>query len=233
MRLHLRSSPDSAAVLLLTGASGLVGGGLLTLLSGNKRGFLLTREPQKLAAGLNRIDHFTVLKGDLTRPHLGLDDRTHAELKNSITEIIHCAADTRFGISLESARGINTAGTQKVLELASGCLRLQKFAFISTVYVVGRSAGYFSEDRIRHQNGFCNTYQQSKYEAEQLVSEAMGDLPAAVFRLSSLIGHSVTGAVAQFNHVHRLVRLLLPKMCCLLRPASQTLRLISSRVTGP
>ena len=29
----------------------------------------------------------------------------------------------------------------------------------------------------------------------------------AIFRLSSLIGHSVTGAVRQFNHVHRLVRL--------------------------
>jgi nucleoside-diphosphate-sugar epimerase len=76
------------------------------------------------------------------------------------------------------------------------------------VYVVGRSSGCFPEARIRHQNGFCNAYQQSKYEAEVLVCQAMGKIPAAIFRLSSLIGDSLTGRVRQFNHVHRLIRLL-------------------------
>jgi nucleoside-diphosphate-sugar epimerase len=199
---------EDSSLLLLTGATGLVGGALLKLLPDNKprRFMLLTREPEKLAA-LYGDSTFRILKGDLTRPHLGLDPHTYAGLTRSITEIIHCAADTRFGISLDAARRVNTAGTQEVLNLASECARLEKFAYISTVYVVGRSAGYFSEDSIRHQNGFCNAYQQSKYEAEQLVSQAMDDLPAVIFRLSSIVGDSVTGAVPQFNYVHRLIRL--------------------------
>jgi nucleoside-diphosphate-sugar epimerase len=199
---------EDRAVLLLTGATGLVGSELLKSLHAGKprRFMLLTREPEKLAA-LDGNSTFSVLKGDITRPHLGLDNHTYAELICSITEIIHCAADTRFGISLDAARQVNTAGTQEVLNLAAECARLERFAYISTVYVVGRSAGYFSEDSIRHQNGFCNAYQQSKYEAEQVVTRAMGDIPAAIFRLSSIIGHSVTGAVPQFNHVHRLIRL--------------------------
>lgn len=195
------------SVLLLTGASGLVGSGLLNLLSSKSRSFiLLSREPEKLQS-FGRTSSCKVLKGDITRPHLGLDDHTYAEQTRSITEIIHCAADTRFGISLECARRTNTEGTQAMLDLASDCVGLKKFAYISTVYAVGRSVGYFPENSIRHDNGFCNAYQRSKYEAEQLVSEAMVRLPAAVFRLSSIIGDSVTGAVLQFNHVHRLLRL--------------------------
>ena len=195
------------SVLLLTGASGLVGSGLFSLLSNKSRlCILLSRAPEKLQS-FGRHGSCSVFKGDITRPYLGLDDHTYAELKRSITEIIHCAADTRFGIPLDCARRSNTEGTQAVLDLASECRGLKKFAYISTVYAVGRSVGYFPENSIRHNNGFCNAYQQSKYEAEQLVSEAMARLPAAVFRLSSIIGDSVSGAVLQFNHVHRLLRL--------------------------
>jgi nucleoside-diphosphate-sugar epimerase len=99
------------------------------------------------------------------------------------------------------------AGTQHVLDFASECRQLQKFAYVSTVYVVGRSTGHFREDLVSHQNGFCNAYQQSKYEAEELVSRAMNVIPTAIFRLSSVIGDSDSGRVHQFNHVHRLIRL--------------------------
>jgi nucleoside-diphosphate-sugar epimerase len=194
--------------LLLTGATGLVGGELVKLLRVAKSGrciAALTR-PRKIA-DLNLTAGVVTLQGDLTYPSLGLDDHTYAQLTDSITEIIHCAADTRFGLSLESARAVNTKGTANLLTLASKCRNLQKFAHISTLYVVGRLTGCFPEGSIRHHNGFFNTYQQSKYEAEQLVSQAMNDLPAAVFRLSSIIGNSRTGVVQQFNYVHRLIRL--------------------------
>lgn len=199
----------SSERLLLTGATGYVGGALLGLLSGGtpRQFVLLTRRPEQLES-VSRLGDFTLLQGDITRPRFGLSDHTYAELAEAITEIIHCAADTRFGISLQAAREINTEGTQTVLDFAVRCRQLKKFAHLSTVYVVGRSAGCFSESRIRHQNGFCNAYQQSKYEAEELVWQAMGDVPAAIFRLSSLMGDSFTGTVEQFNHVHRLIRLL-------------------------
>ena len=200
---------EKAPVLLMTGVTGLVGGELLKLLLSAKPGqcvVVLTRRPQKIAE-LNLVGDVAALQGDITEPYLGLDDRSYAELKAGITEVIHCAADTRFGLSLDCARAVNTEGTRNVLRLASECRRLQKFAFLSTVYVAGRSIGHFREEPLCHQSGFCNTYQQSKYEAEQLVSRAMNELPAAIFRLSSIIGDSRSGFVRQFNHVHQVIRL--------------------------
>jgi nucleoside-diphosphate-sugar epimerase len=196
-------------LLLLTGATGLVGGELLKLLrvaNPNRRIAVLARQSRKIA-DLNLTAGVAALQGDVTYPSLGLDHRTYTQLARSITEIIHCAADTRFGLSLENARAVNTRGTENLLTLASKCRNLQKFAHLSTLYVVGRSTGHFPEGSIRHHNGFFNTYQQSKYEGEQLVSQAMNDFPAVIFRLSSIIGNSCTGAVRQFNYVHRLIRL--------------------------
>jgi len=196
-------------VVFLTGATGFVGGALLRLLSASisRQFVLLTRKPEKLGK-VSHPGHSSVLQGDINRLHFGLSEATYAEIAEQTTEIIHCAADTRFGNSLEAAREVNTTGTEEILKFAGRCPSLEKFAFISTVYVVGRSSGHFSESRIRHENGFCNAYQQSKYEAEELVCQAMANIPAAIFRLSSLMGDSLTGAVPQFNHVHRLIRLL-------------------------
>lgn len=201
--------PEQASLLLLTGVTGLVGGEVLKHLLAAKPGrrlVVLTRQRERIPE-LNLIAGVVALCGDVTHPRLALDDRAHAELQGSVTEIIHCAADTRFGLSLEQARAANTEGTRNLMNLARGCRQLRKFAYVSTVYVVGRSAGHFCEGPVHPQNGFCNTYQQSKYEAEELVSQAMMDVPSVIFRLSSIIGHSSTGAVRQFNYVHQLLRL--------------------------
>jgi nucleoside-diphosphate-sugar epimerase len=194
--------------LLLTGATGLVGGGLLKLLGTNqsRQCAVLVRAPEK-TRNTDSNNGLRILKGDITLPRLGLDDRQYAELRDTVTGIIHCAADTRFGIALEDSRKVNIGGTAEMLALASQCRQLEKFAYISTAYVVGRAEGHFSESPIRHQHGFCNAYQQSKYEAEELVSRAMDDIPIAIFRLSTIIGDSLTGEVHQLNYFHRLIKL--------------------------
>ncbi len=194
--------------LLLTGGTGLVGRELLPL--------LLTAKPHRQLLCLTRsnprsevIHHprISSLQGNLTLPCLGLNPRALNELQSSLTEIIHCAAETRFGVPLEQARATNTQGTRNLLTLARGCPRLEKFAHLSTVYIVGRSVGRFPESPVCHQNAFSNNYQQSKYEAEELVVKSMREIPATIFRLSSVIGDSTTGRVRQFNYVHQLLRL--------------------------
>ena len=195
--------------LLLTGATGLVGGELLpSLLAArpDRRLVVLARRPESLLSWSDD-PRVRVLAGDLGAPHLGLDAAQAAELRRTLTEIIHCAAGTRFDLPIEEAREVNVGGTAKVLELARACRRLEKFAHVSTVYVAGRLSGLIPEALLRRRGGFCNSYQQSKREAEELVAGAMGEIPAAIFRLSSIIGDSATGRVRQFNHVHQLLKL--------------------------
>jgi nucleoside-diphosphate-sugar epimerase len=196
---------STAPVVLLTGATGLVGGELIPR--------LLATRPDRLVVALSRNPaaihqpRVVALRGDLTRPGLALTDDEAAWLRTCVTQIVHCAAETRFGLPLAQARAMNVDGTGNLINFARGCGRLAKFAHISTVFVVGRSTGWLAEAPLRHGNGFTNTYQQSKYEAEDLVFDAMRELPAAVLRLSSIIGDSRTGRVRQFNYVHQLLRL--------------------------
>jgi len=197
-------------MLLLTGASGLVGSEWLP--------HLLRTSPSRPVAVLFRRSWRNIpvpcaasvvpIEGDLSLPNLGLPESTYRELQLSVQDIIHCAADTRFGLPLDEARAVNTRGTHRVLEFGYQCRGLRRLAHLSTVYVAGRSTGIFPEEPFAGSQGFFNTYQQSKFEAEQLVIRAMADLPIMIFRLSSPIGDSATGRVRQFNHVHQLLRAL-------------------------
>jgi nucleoside-diphosphate-sugar epimerase len=210
----------AVATLLMTGATGLVGGELYRRLLTTRpelRFVLITRCPERIAPPF-RDARTLVLYGDLHEPELGISSMTRRQLQAEVTEIIHCAANTRFDCALAEARATNTHGTAKLLDLAKTCRNLEKFGYVSTVYVMGRSTGRFPEIPCCPEKGFVNTYQQSKSEAEQLIVRAMNEIPAAIFRLSTIIGDGA-GHVQQFNYIHQLVKLLpygsiLPMMPC-------------------
>ncbi len=199
-----------APTLLLTGATGLIGRLLAERLRNRRpdlRLLLLTRCRERIAP------HFVgrgveIVEGDITNPGLGLDREQLRRLEADVTEVIHCAADTRFGLPLETARASNVTGTTTMLEIARRCCRLEKFAHVSTAYVAGRTPGRIASVYRAHDNGYVNTYQQSKHEAEKRVVEMSGEVPSVIFRFSSLVGHSRTGVVEQFNYVHQLIKLL-------------------------
>jgi thioester reductase-like protein len=197
-------------MLILTGATGLLGGELLRqcLANGPDRTVVLLARNRARLRDLNHSKQITLIESDLTKPALGLDAATAATIQKGATEFIHCAADTRFALPIDEARTTNTDGTASVLQLALGCKRLEKFAYLSTAYVAGRTSGRIPEAALERPNGFVNTYQQSKFEAEQLVLEAMLEIPAVIYRISTIIGDSRTGCVRQFNYFHRILKLL-------------------------
>ena len=217
----------AAGLLLLTGGTGLVGRELfrrLHLTRPDLRIVLLTRQPAALDA-VARGEGVRILAGDLRRPDLGLPPVMARELHANLTAIIHCAAETRFDRPLEESRAINTQGTANLLSLAACCPRLEKFAHLSTTYIVGRSVGHMPEQPCWHDQGFVNTYQQSKYEAEQVVLESLHRIPVAIFRLSTLIGDAATGRVGQFNYLHHFLKLF-PHLCVMpMFPADRSARL--------
>ena len=184
--------------LLVTGATGRLGGRLLEALAergGFSRIFALSRRPE---AGPSPA-RAEFVRGDVT-------EAIPPELAGEVTAILHAAADTRFSAPLEMARAVNVEGTRNTLAFAARCPRLERFGFVSTVHVAGRRTGAILENELEHETGFVNAYEQSKYEAEQLVREHMGSLPIMVCRLSTVLGDARTGEVAGIGAVHQAVR---------------------------
>jgi nucleoside-diphosphate-sugar epimerase len=206
--------------IFLTGATGAVGGDLLRKLA-TRKGLsisVLARRngigPQeRVKAILDDVDvkaMVNVIEGDICAgPSLGLDEVTLAALQRETTHVIHAAGSTSFTLPLPAARAANVWGGRNVLGFTRDCPALQCGAFLSTVYVSGKRSGVFAESEYGDAGlGFVNTYEQSKSELEELVRDAMRELPLILVRLSTVVGDSVTGRVSGFNTIHHAIRLV-------------------------
>jgi nucleoside-diphosphate-sugar epimerase len=193
--------------ILLTGATGLFGRACLPHLiarHGAQQILALVRRgrdtSELTAMGVRSIEL------DLCSASLGLSRTAYDSLTESARSIIHAAADIRFGIPLAESRRVNVLATENLLRFAGHCPRLERFAHISTVYVWGAKGGDIKEEAAQP-GPFFNSYQQSKFEAEQVTLQAMAVVPATIYRLSTMIYDSSAARVGQFNYFHQLLRL--------------------------
>jgi long-chain acyl-CoA synthetase len=192
--------------VLVTGATGFLGGYVVGRLieRTNEDVVCIVRgaDPQaRLDAALAPlgVSGATAVAGDLSSDDLDVD-------MTGVTAIVHCAADVRFDRSLEAARAINVGGVRRLVELARRAPRLERFVHVSTAYVGGTHVGRFHEADLDVGQGFRNTYEQSKFEAEQLVRAA--GLPVRVVRPSIVVGESTTGWTSSFNVLYPPLRAL-------------------------
>ena len=153
-------------------------------------------------------DRIKLVKGDITRPGLGLKDSE--KLQQKISEIYHLAAVYDLSVGRDLAMKVNVDGTVNMLDFAQGCPKLQRFQYISTCYVSGRYAGIFSERDLIKGQEFNNFYEETKYHAEVEVQRRMRDgLPATVYRPAIVVGDSHTGATQKFDGPYYVIRWLL------------------------
>jgi thioester reductase-like protein len=217
-RAEQRGDDPASGGVLLTGATGFVGMELLVryLERTDRRVYVLVRGADTHEATA-RIEHtlhslfgaghpytgrVVAVRGDLTRPGLGLRGRRRDALAEEVSEIVHGAASVAFELGLEDSRTINVEGTRRVLAFAERCAArggLRRLSYISTAYVAGAHGGCFSEDDLDVGQRFRNAYEQSKFEAERLVSRARGRLPLTVLRPSIVVGERASGWTASFN----------------------------------
>ena len=153
-----------------------------------------------------------VLTGDVREERLGLDDIAYARLVEEVGHIVHAAADIRLGAPIDELRSVNVEGTRNALAVAEAAHRdhgLGRFAHVSTAYVAGGRAGNVSEEQLSDEFGFLSPYEQSKYEGEVLVREAMPRLPVSVFRPGMVVGTTEDGYIKTFNTLYYPLRLYL------------------------
>jgi long-chain acyl-CoA synthetase len=143
-----------------------------------------------------------VYSGDVGQPNCGLDSAGFQRLTAETTRVIHSAATVRFDHSLDEARRINVEGTRRVLDFAAAAPRLRSLAYVGTAYVCGERSGLVREDELAVGQGYRNTYEQTKAEAEALVRSRLGSLPGVILRPSIIVGDSQTGATSSFKMMY-------------------------------
>ena len=210
-------APDGA--VLLTGATGFVGMEVLAryLERSNRKITCLVRADGDRAAserldgilgnlfgrGVERFDgRVRAVAGELSDAGLGLSERRRDQLACEVTTIVHCAASVSFSMELSQARDVNVEGTKRMLEfarLAQARGGLRRYAQVSTAYVAGTHDGRFSESDLDVGQEFRNSYEQSKFEAEQFLRTQGQDLPWMILRPSIVVGDRRSGWTAAFN----------------------------------
>ena len=152
-------------------------------------------------------DRIEVVEGDIADRAFGLSAAHAGDLAARVDHIIHCAATVRFDLPLEVARRHNTEGTRNVLEFAGGVSGLRRFDYVGTAYVAGRRAGLVREDELDVGQGFWNSYEQTKMEAEKLVRAFGANHPTTVYRPSIIVGDSRTGETTGFQGLYQVLPL--------------------------
>jgi thioester reductase-like protein len=207
--------------VFLTGATGFLGMEVLARLleKGDRKVIALVRASDD-AAAQERLDSIMAklwvdpapyagraraVAGDVTSPGLGLNADTRKAVAEEAGAVMHCAASISFDLPLDEARAINVEGTRSIIELAREIKGLERFIHVSTAYVAGITEGTFREDQLDAGQEFRNTYEQTKWEAEHVVTEA-SDLNPVIARPSIVMGESGSGWTPAFNVLYWPIR---------------------------
>ena len=184
--------------VFMTGARGFLGRNLLEAAAKRfpRTSFVLLARSQKAAEDLRDkfqwlgSDRLRVVQGDIVEPGFGLSS-SESEALAPVNEVWHLAASTSFDErELAAIHQGNVVGTRNVLAVARGLPKIERFVYVSTAYVAGTNLGPIAEDEMPARIGFRNSYESTKWEAEQTVR--LSELPFVIFRPSIVMGDSQT-----------------------------------------
>ncbi len=211
--------------ILLTGSTGLLGSYLLKVLLDNDYYVYTIARSSNYKDSVSRVldvlefwgketiskarSNLRVIEGDISMPDFGCSLEELKILKDEVDVVFHCAALIDFTSPLEKIRRINVGGTKNLLDFAIEFKKLKKINYISTVYVVGTKNNIiFNEEMLDFKQGFNNTYEQSKYEAEVTVRNYLQrGLKISIFRPSMVVGESSTGKITAWNLFYNSLKL--------------------------
>ncbi len=211
---------SNSETLFVTGFPGFIADHLLERLARNPCRFFLLVQPSFIARAKDEIariaqlagkpvDDFEIVEGDITHAELGLTPANAARVLEQTTRVFHLAAVYDLAVKRQLALHVNVAGTGHVLQFSRLMPHLRHFHHVSTCYVAGKREGVILETELRHDAGYRNFYEESKYLAEMAVEKFKNDLPVTIHRPAVVCGDSQTGETAKYDGVYYLIHYLL------------------------
>ena len=171
----------SGELTLVTGGTGLIGGAIARLLlDRGDRVRVLVRQSGHATEELETLG-VEIAHGDVT------DARTVTAAVDGCSDVYHCAALVDpFHWNLDDFDRINVEGTRNVLDaaVASG---VRRFLHMSSIAALGAEPGLHADEFTRPHGPWKPGYGRSKFESEELVRAAAGEMhaitvnPAIVF----------------------------------------------------
>ncbi|MET4224577.1 non-ribosomal peptide synthetase [Oerskovia enterophila] len=200
--------------ILLTGATGFFGSGLLRELLDrtDARIVCLVRARdasaavERVRAAQERYGHagplptgrVTAISGDLAAPRLGLGVGAWDGLASQVDLIHHAGAHVNFVYPYEWLRGANVDGTRNLVELAQAAGGVP-IHYVSTIAVLAGSGSaavreVTEETPLDHVERLSMGYPESKWVAERILQTAAArGLPVVVYRPYEITGDTVAG----------------------------------------
>jgi nucleoside-diphosphate-sugar epimerase len=210
----------SRETFFITGFPGFIANRLIERLAKSPANFILLVQPALLsrakdeiadiaASSEKSIADFRLVEGDISLPGLGLTEMDRELVRSETTRVFHLAAIYDLGVARELALRINVEGTRNLNQLIRSLPQLRHFHHVSTCYVAGKREGRIFETELRHEAGFRNFYEESKYLAELEVEALKADLPVTIHRPAVVCGDSQTGETVKYDGVYYLIFYLL------------------------
>ena len=215
--------------LFITGFPGFIANRLLERLARKDCHFILLVQPSLATRALEErariaqlsgrsLSDFQIVEGDISERGLALSGTDLELVQQQTTRMFHLAAVYDLAVPETLALRVNAGGTRNVVDLARSIPHLRQFHHVSTCYVAGKREGVILETELRHDAGYRNYYEESKYLAEIEVEKAKNELPITIHRPAVVCGDSQTGETGKYDGVYYLIHYLLrwPRMLSLI-----------------
>jgi nucleoside-diphosphate-sugar epimerase len=205
--------------VFVTGFPGFIATRLVKRLAAEGARFILLTQPAFLAVAQAEVldiateagvdpERFTIVEGDITAPNLGLSAAALEKARRETTTVFHLAAIYDLAVAEDIARRVNVEGTRNVNNFAKSIEHLKRYHYVSTCYVSGKRQGVIRESDLRHEAGFRNHYEETKYLAETEVEALKSQLPITIHRPAVVCGDSRAGETAKYDGVYYLIHYL-------------------------
>ncbi|MBS0211190.1 MAG: thioester reductase domain-containing protein [Planctomycetes bacterium] len=221
-----RHWPAQPVRLLLTGATGFLGGYLLhELIERSQAKIVCLVRCASPIDGLQRIlsnltanqlstqgvaNRVEVIPGDASKPRLGLTEQQFHSLAGSVDWIYHNAAVVNFAYPYHMLRDANVGSLAEVLKLAT-LVKLKPLHLVSSLGIFS-SIDYrdqiVEEDAELHIPSSLDCgYVQTKWVSDKLAVRARkAGLPVAIYRLGLVTGDTKNGIGATDGLIFRMVK---------------------------